>query len=155
MSVFSDLNCVIQCKSIWYAYINHLSHIFRILTTKILFTEWFQLNFRLLLIGNTSFCFLLFFFLKISNISVQVVSTPGKLPGRPVRPVRPVRPGRRPPQKPINKAKLKKELKKKAPFWNVQNKIILFTVFLFILAVIAWTLLWLYISELKSVFLWG
>ena len=88
---------------------------------------------RLLLIVNTSF--ILF---KISNISVQVVSAPGKLPGR------------RPPRKPITRAKPKKYLKKKAPFWNVQNKIILFTVFLFILAVIAWTLLWLYISELKS-----
>ncbi|CAN0417013.1 unnamed protein product [Rangifer tarandus platyrhynchus] len=74
----------------------------------------------------------------ISNISVQVVSAPGKLPGR------------RPRRKPIARAKSKKQLKKKAPFWNVQNKIILFTVFLFILAVIAWTLLWLYISETES-----
>uniref|UniRef100_M3XMR7 Transmembrane serine protease 7 n=1 Tax=Mustela putorius furo TaxID=9669 RepID=M3XMR7_MUSPF len=71
---------------------------------------------------------------SISNISVQVVSAHGKLPGR------------RAPRKPISKAKPKKPSKKKAPFWNVQNKIIVFTVFLFILAVIAWTLLWLYIK---------
>ncbi|ELW59996.1 Transmembrane protease serine 7 [Tupaia chinensis] len=74
----------------------------------------------------------------ISNISVQVVSAQGKLPGR------------RPPRKPIGKTKPKKQPKKKAPFWNVQNKIILFTVFLFVLAVIAWTLLWLYISKTES-----
>ncbi|KAF5923945.1 hypothetical protein HPG69_010376, partial [Diceros bicornis minor] len=74
----------------------------------------------------------------ISNISVQVVSAHGKLPGR------------RPPQKPNGKAKPKTQAKKKAPFWNVQNKIILFTVFLFILAVIAWTLLWLYISKTEG-----
>ncbi|XP_033711727.1 transmembrane protease serine 7 isoform X4 [Tursiops truncatus] len=77
---------------------------------------------------------------NISNISVQVVSAQGKLPGR------------RPPRKPVNKPKPKpkKQLKKKAPFWNVQIKIILFTVFLFILAVVAWTLLWLYISKTES-----
>lgn len=102
-------------------------------STNFLLTEWLYLSPRLLLIVNTSFILL-----KISNISVQVVNTPGKLPGR------------RPPRKPIARAKPKKQLKKKAPFWNVQNKIILFTVFLFILAVIAWTLLWLYIGELKS-----
>ncbi|GAB5576423.1 transmembrane protease serine 7 isoform X2 [Prionailurus iriomotensis] len=77
---------------------------------------------------------------NISNISVQVVSAQGKLPGR-----------RAPrPQKPIGKAKPKKQPKKKAPFWNVQNKIIIFTIFLFILAVTAWTLLWLYISKTES-----
>ncbi|XP_026960325.1 transmembrane protease serine 7 isoform X2 [Sagmatias obliquidens] len=77
---------------------------------------------------------------NISNISVQVVSVQGKLPGR------------RPPRKPVNKPKPKpkKQLKKKAPFWNVQIKIILFTVFLFILGVVAWTLLWLYISKTES-----
>ncbi|KAF4026041.1 hypothetical protein G4228_018013 [Cervus hanglu yarkandensis] len=75
---------------------------------------------------------------RISNISVQVVSAPGKLPGR------------RPPRKPIARAKPEKQLKKKAPFWNVQNKIILFTAFLFLLAVTAWTLLWLYIRETES-----
>ncbi|XP_038944115.1 transmembrane protease serine 7 isoform X8 [Rattus norvegicus] len=76
--------------------------------------------------------------LKISNISIQVVSVPGKLPGR------------RLPRKPIGKARPRKQPKKRAPFWNVQNKIILFTVFLFILAVTAWTLLWLYISKTDS-----
>lgn len=76
--------------------------------------------------------------LKISNISIQVVSVPGKLPGR------------RPPRKPIGKPRPRKQPKKRAPFWNVQNKIILFTVFLFILAVTAWTLLWLYISKTES-----
>uniref|UniRef100_I3N8B1 Transmembrane protease serine 7 n=1 Tax=Ictidomys tridecemlineatus TaxID=43179 RepID=I3N8B1_ICTTR len=76
--------------------------------------------------------------LKISNISVQVISVPGKLPGR------------HPPRKPVGKAKPNKPAKKRAPFWNVQNKIILFTVFLFVLAVIAWTLLWLYISKTES-----
>nr|XP_051715329.1 transmembrane protease serine 7 [Oryctolagus cuniculus] len=76
--------------------------------------------------------------LKISNISVQVISGQGKPPGR------------RPPRKPIGRATPKKQCKKKAPFWNVQNKIILFTAFLFILAVIAWTLLWLYISKTES-----
>ncbi|MBZ3875197.1 Transmembrane protease serine 7 [Sciurus carolinensis] len=74
----------------------------------------------------------------ISNISVQVISVPGKLPGR------------RPPRTPVGKGKPNKQVKKRAPFWNVQNKIILFTVFLFILAVIAWTLLWLYISKTES-----
>ncbi|CAK7309623.1 Transmembrane protease serine 7 [Vulpes lagopus] len=69
---------------------------------------------------------------------VKVVSAQGKLPGR------------RAPRKPISKVKPKKPSKKKAPFWNVQNKIIVFTVFLFILAVIAWTLLWLYISNTES-----
>lgn len=138
MSVFSHLNYVIQCKSIYYANINNLTDIFRPFSTKILLTGWFHLSSRLPLIDDTSFLFL-----KISNISVQVVSAHGKLPGR------------RPPRKPISKAKPKKQAKKKAPFWNVQNKIILFTVFLFILAVIAWTLLWLYISELNPAFLWG
>ncbi|XP_037381470.1 transmembrane protease serine 7 isoform X3 [Talpa occidentalis] len=74
----------------------------------------------------------------ISSISVQVVSAQGKLPGR------------RPPRRPISKVRPKKQCKKKTPFWNVQNKIVLFTVFLFILAVIAWTLLWLYISKTES-----
>ncbi|XP_027257194.2 transmembrane protease serine 7 isoform X1 [Cricetulus griseus] len=76
--------------------------------------------------------------LKISNISIQVVSVPGKLPGR------------RLPRKPIGKARSRKQPKKRVPLWNVQNKIILFTVFLFILAVTAWTLLWLYISKTES-----
>ncbi|XP_059133384.1 transmembrane protease serine 7 isoform X1 [Peromyscus eremicus] len=76
--------------------------------------------------------------LKISNISIQVVSVPGKLPGR------------RLPRKPIGKPRPRKQPKKKVPLWNVQNKIILFTVFLFILAVTAWTLLWLYISKTES-----
>lgn len=69
-----------------------------------------------------------------------MVSAQGKLPGR------------RPQRKPIGKSRPKKQIKKKAPFWNVQSKILLLTVFLFILAITAWTLLWLYISELKSVF---
>ncbi|XP_050005049.1 transmembrane protease serine 7 [Alexandromys fortis] len=76
--------------------------------------------------------------LKISNISIQVVSAPGKLPGR------------RLPRKPIGKPRCRKQPKKKVALWNVQNKIILFTVFLFILAVTAWTLLWLYISKTES-----
>ncbi|XP_040606692.1 transmembrane protease serine 7 isoform X2 [Mesocricetus auratus] len=76
--------------------------------------------------------------LKISNISIQVISVPGKLPGR------------RLPRKPIGKARSRKQPKKRVPLWNVQNKIILFTVFLFILAVTAWTLLWLYISKTES-----
>ncbi|KAK2488908.1 LOW QUALITY PROTEIN: hypothetical protein MC885_007854 [Smutsia gigantea] len=74
---------------------------------------------------------------NISNISVQVVSAQGKLPER------------QPQRKPIGKAK-PKQTKKKAPFWNVQNKIILLTVFLFILAITAWTLLWLYIRKTES-----
>ncbi|XP_008845207.2 transmembrane protease serine 7 [Nannospalax galili] len=69
---------------------------------------------------------------------LKVVSVPGKLPGR------------RLPRNPIGKARAPKQSKKRALFWNVQNKIILFTVFLFILAVIAWTLLWLYISKTES-----
>uniref|UniRef100_A0A2K5LPI2 Transmembrane protease serine 7 n=1 Tax=Cercocebus atys TaxID=9531 RepID=A0A2K5LPI2_CERAT len=90
--------------------------------------------------------------LKISNISVQVVSAQKKLPGRqpPLLGRRLPLPGRQPTQRPIGKAKPKKQSKKKVPFWNVQNKIILFTVFLFILAVTAWTLLWLYISKTES-----
>lgn len=127
------LNCVIRCNCCFCKSCD----LCRPFSTKILLTEWLHLSLRLLLIVNTSFILL-----KISNISVQVVSAPGKLPGR------------RPRRKPIARAKSKKQLKKKAPFWNVQNKIILFTVFLFILAVIAWTLLWLYISELKSLVLW-
>uniref|UniRef100_A0A8C5KC98 Transmembrane protease serine 7 n=1 Tax=Jaculus jaculus TaxID=51337 RepID=A0A8C5KC98_JACJA len=75
---------------------------------------------------------------KISNISVQVVSVPGKLPGR------------RLPRRPAGPARPRKQSKKRAPFWNIQNKIILFTVFLCMLAVTAWTLLWLYISKTES-----
>lgn len=72
-----------------------------------------------------------------------MVSVPGKLPGR------------RLPRKPIGKPRPREQPKKRVPLWNVQNKIILFTVFLFILAVTAWTLLWLYISKLQFKFLWG
>lgn len=43
------------------------------------------------------------------------------------------------------KSKLKK---KDSLLWNFQNKIILFTLILFILGVITWTLLWLFIGEL-------
>ncbi|KAJ6662723.1 hypothetical protein lerEdw1_011363, partial [Lerista edwardsae] len=45
--------------------------------------------------------------------------------------------------------KLKREAKKKS-VWNFQNKIILFTVVLFIIGVITWTLLWLFIVQAES-----
>lgn len=44
------------------------------------------------------------------------------------------------------------KLKKKDKLlWNFQNKIILFTLVLFILGVVTWTLLWLFIGELLKV----
>lgn len=43
--------------------------------------------------------------------------------------------------------KLKMKKKDKL-LWNFQNKIILFTLILFILGVVTWTLLWLFIGEL-------
>ncbi|XP_074090068.1 transmembrane protease serine 7 [Macrotis lagotis] len=79
--------------------------------------------------------------LNVSNISVQMVTRPEKLPVR--------KPPRKPHRKPMGKVKSKKKVKK-APFWNIQNKIILFTAFLVILAVITWTLLWLHISQAES-----
>lgn len=38
--------------------------------------------------------------------------------------------------------------KKEKLLWNFQNKIIIFTLILFILGVVTWTLLWLFIGEL-------
>ncbi|XP_025070044.1 transmembrane protease serine 7 [Alligator sinensis] len=67
---------------------------------------------------------------EVSNISLQIVNTEEKLAKR------------------ILAMKSKSMRKVKTPtFWNLQNKIILFTVVLFIIGVITWTLLWLFIVQ--------
>ncbi|XP_058041189.1 transmembrane protease serine 7 [Ahaetulla prasina] len=53
--------------------------------------------------------------------------------------------------KKLNKtSKSKRKAKRDKSAWNFQNKIILFTVVLFIIGVISWTLLWLFIVEAEN-----
>uniref|UniRef100_A0A8B9ZFN7 Transgelin 3 n=2 Tax=Anas platyrhynchos TaxID=8839 RepID=A0A8B9ZFN7_ANAPL len=71
--------------------------------------------------------------LSVANISVQVVSAEDKLAKR------------------ILARKKHGKLKKKEKLlWNFQNKIIIFTLILFILGVVTWTLLWLFIVQAES-----
>uniref|UniRef100_A0A8D0G9F5 Transmembrane serine protease 7 n=1 Tax=Sphenodon punctatus TaxID=8508 RepID=A0A8D0G9F5_SPHPU len=49
----------------------------------------------------------------------------------------------------LNKSKSKRKAKGNS-MWNFQNKIILFTLVLFIIGVIAWTLLWLFIVQAEN-----
>ncbi|NXB47122.1 TMPS7 protease, partial [Leucopsar rothschildi] len=68
-----------------------------------------------------------------ANISVQMVSAEDKLAKR------------------ILARKKHEKLKKKDKLlWNFQNKIILFTLILFILGVVTWTLLWLFIVQAEN-----
>ncbi|NXJ68415.1 TMPS7 protease, partial [Rostratula benghalensis] len=69
----------------------------------------------------------------VSNISVQMVTAEDKLAKR------------------ILARKKHDKLKKKDKLlWNFQNKIILFTLILFILGVVTWTLLWLFIVQAEN-----
>uniref|UniRef100_A0A663NCY6 Transmembrane serine protease 7 n=1 Tax=Athene cunicularia TaxID=194338 RepID=A0A663NCY6_ATHCN len=74
-----------------------------------------------------------------SNISAQMVAAEDKLAKRILA------------RKKHGKLKLKKKDKL---LWNFQNKIILFTLILFILGVVTWTLLWLFIGELLKTHEW-
>lgn len=70
-------------------------------------------------------------YFQVANISVQMVSAEDKLVKR------------------ILARKKHGKLKKKEKMlWNFQNQIILFTLILFVLGVVTWTLLWLFIGEL-------
>ncbi|XP_068764757.1 transmembrane protease serine 7 isoform X1 [Struthio camelus] len=74
--------------------------------------------------------------LTVSNISVQMVTAEDRLAKRILA------------RKKHGKLKLNKEEK---PIWNFQsNKIILFTLVLFILGIITWTLLWLFIVQAQN-----
>ncbi|NWX97468.1 TMPS7 protease, partial [Nothoprocta ornata] len=71
----------------------------------------------------------------VSNISVQTVTGEDRLVKRILA------------RKKHGKLKLNTE---KKTMWNFQNKIILFTIVLFILGVITWTLLWLFIVQAEN-----
>ncbi|NWT97948.1 TMPS7 protease, partial [Urocynchramus pylzowi] len=68
-----------------------------------------------------------------ANISVQMVSAEDKLA-----------------KKILARRKHDKLKKKDKLLWNFQNKIILFTLILFILGVVTWTLLWLFIVQAEN-----
>ncbi|XP_042665450.1 transmembrane protease serine 7 [Centrocercus urophasianus] len=71
--------------------------------------------------------------LSVANISVQMVSVEDKLVKR------------------ILARKKHGKLKKKEKMlWNFQNQIILFTLILFVLGVVTWTLLWLFIVQAEN-----
>ncbi|XP_051483463.1 transmembrane protease serine 7 isoform X3 [Apus apus] len=72
---------------------------------------------------------------SVANISVQMVTAEDKLAKRILA------------RKKHGKLKLKKKDKL---LWNFQNKIILFTLILFILGVVTWTLLWLFIVQTEN-----
>ncbi|XP_069492345.1 transmembrane protease serine 7 [Ambystoma mexicanum] len=73
----------------------------------------------------------------VSNVSVQVSSVEEKVAKKRIR------------RKGHHKLKSKKK-SSRAALWNFQNKMILFTVILFILAVITWTLLWVFIFRTEN-----
>ncbi|XP_074846944.1 transmembrane protease serine 7-like [Carettochelys insculpta] len=74
---------------------------------------------------------------SVSNISVQIVNAEEKLAKRIFA------------RKNHGKSKSKKKVKR-TTIWNFQNKIVLFTLILFVIGVITWTLLWLFIVEAEN-----
>ncbi|XP_069059571.1 transmembrane protease serine 7 [Pleurodeles waltl] len=74
---------------------------------------------------------------EVSNVSVQVSSIEEKVSKKRVR------------RKGHHKLKSNKNARR-ADFWNFQNKMILFTVILFVIAVITWSLLWVFIFRTEN-----